>query len=591
MSLPFHPLADLFPLIEGREFDDLVADVRQHGVREMIVVLDGQILDGRNRYRAALAAGCDWLAAEERQLELGAQMTRHFASHARVNPDGDPLRYVLSLNMHRRHLSESQRAMVAARIANLGQGRPAGGAAKPANLPDSTAAVRQEEAAELLHVSERSVRHARTVQEQGAGELVARVERGEMAVSAAAEVARLPVTEQLEILRAADPRALARLARERREQQQGEKKAAAVTGGPINGARAVMASRREPDDSLDYFPTPPWATRALIEDVLPTLGVSLSGTVVCEPACGEGHISGVLGEYDVLDVWASDIFDYSAAGRSPPGWQGVRDYLDPVAAFIGHHWTITNPPFAPALDFVELALETSWRGVAMFVRSQWAVEGVERYERLFSVRPPTLAAFFSERVNLCKGRWDPEGTTATAYCWLVWVAGMAPRPPMWIPPGRRLARSRPDDVARFTAHPVLPPGSPASITPLMVVNVGGSSDATAGETAPSSSAAPPVAADAAGGVTPHAPPAALAAYRALVEADTLTGRHSQATAAPIVRAAYACDPVIPTKTLAADLGHPVGTVLTWAWRLDLSRAERRGGPEGIGRRRTSEAVP
>lgn len=80
--------------------------------------------------------------------------------------------------------------------------------------------------------------------------------------------------------------------------------------------------------------------------------------------------------------------------------------------------------------------------------------------------------------------------------------------------------------------------------------------------------------------TPSSP--ALDIYRDLVAADTLAGRHSRATAEPIVRAAYACDPIIPTKQLAADLGHPVGTALTWASRLGLTRSERRGGPVGIG---------
>lgn len=80
-------------------------------------------------------------------------------------------------------------------------------------------------------------------------------------------------------------------------------------------------------------------------------------------------------------------------------------------------------------------------------------------------------------------------------------------------------------------------------------------------------------------------PSALDRYRALVAADTNKGDHSKASAEPIVRAAYACDPIIPTKVLAADLGHPVGTVLTWASRLGLTQAARRGGPERIGQRR------
>src|SRR4051812_1459658 len=56
-TLEFHPLADLFPLLEGAEFEEVVEDVRAHGVREAIWLYEGKILEGRNRYRAAAAAG------------------------------------------------------------------------------------------------------------------------------------------------------------------------------------------------------------------------------------------------------------------------------------------------------------------------------------------------------------------------------------------------------------------------------------------------------------------------------------------------------------------------------------------------------
>lgn len=230
-----------------------------------------------------------------------------------------------------------------------------------------------------------------------------------------------------------------------------------LSGGAktVNGSRSIMASRQEAIDSLDYFPTPPWATRALVEDVLPQLGVDLASASVWEPACGEGHISGVLEEY-AREVAATDIYDYSLEGRSPPGWRGAGDFLAaPPTDFGRFDWIITNPPFEDrAIAFVQHALDLAGTGVAMFFRSQWAVEGVERYEKLFRDNPPTLSAWFVERVNLCKGRWDPDGSTATAYCWLIWTAGVERFAPFYIPPGRREARWHKDDVARFTARPV-----------------------------------------------------------------------------------------------------------------------------------------
>lgn len=435
--LPFHPLADLFPMIGGAERDELVADIRANTLRERIVMLDGMILDGRNRYMAAIDAGVIRRDADpETEASLYVTHFRRFVPQQ----DGDPLAWVLSKNLHRRHLTDGQRAMVAARLANMRQGERTDlvreDGEPSANLPK----VSNQDAADRLHVSERTVRTAKDVVEHGAPELVERVEKGEVAVSAAAEVAKLPVTEQLRILREQHPREFARAAKEVREKPR--------------DARAVMASRAEPDDSLDYFPTPPWATRALAEHALPELGQSLKRMMVREPACGEGHMAEVLGEY-AFQVWATDVFDYSANGREPPHWRGTRDYLDESESFAGADWVITNPPFEDkAQGFVLRALREVNVGVAMFMRLGW-LETVGRYEAIFRDTPPTMIAFFAERVNLCKGRWDPQGSTASAYCWLIWVKGAEPRAPIWIPPGRREALTRPDDVERFTAHPVI----------------------------------------------------------------------------------------------------------------------------------------
>lgn len=56
MTLEFHPLANVLPLLEGAEFDRLVADIAEHGLHNPITVYDGKILDGRNRAPATLRA-------------------------------------------------------------------------------------------------------------------------------------------------------------------------------------------------------------------------------------------------------------------------------------------------------------------------------------------------------------------------------------------------------------------------------------------------------------------------------------------------------------------------------------------------------
>ncbi|WP_244521509.1 hypothetical protein [Bradyrhizobium sp. DOA9] len=215
--------------------------------------------------------------------------------------------------------------------------------------------------------------------------------------------------------------------------------------GVIHGARSIMSGRVEPDDSLDYFPTPPWATRALVEHVLAHLKIDAQRYSVREPACGEGHIAEVLEEY-FAEVFASDVFDY--------GYGAVADFLNEHTSQTAD-WFVTNPPFDEKAEaFFTRMLELARVGVAMFVRLQW-LEGGGRYESIYSKTPPTCVAFFSERVNLCKGRWDPEGTTATAYVWLVWLRGRRAQPPFWIPPVCRETLTRPDDAERFTQHPVM----------------------------------------------------------------------------------------------------------------------------------------
>src|SRR3982751_6115188 len=92
-TLDFHPLSAIFPLVEGIQFDELVADVKAFGLREPILIFEGKVLDGRNRYRACVAAGVEPTFV--------------------VYQGDDPIAYVISLNLRRRHLDESQRAMVA----------------------------------------------------------------------------------------------------------------------------------------------------------------------------------------------------------------------------------------------------------------------------------------------------------------------------------------------------------------------------------------------------------------------------------------------------------------------------------------------
>jgi N6-adenosine-specific RNA methylase IME4/ParB-like chromosome segregation protein Spo0J len=224
--MKFHPLADVFPLIEGAEFDDLVADIKAYGLIEPIIVFEDMILDGRNRYRACEAAGVEPAFTPYR--------------------GDDPVAYVVSLNLKRRHLNESQRAMVGAKLATLRDGQRA----------DLIEGLPIGRASALLNVGERSVARAREVQEHGAPELVQAVERGAVSVSAAADLATLPVQEQQEIVARGEREILA-VAKAIRAKQYAKRRAEwdARTIRLSNQSAPLPCDRRYPVIYAD----PPWA--------------------------------------------------------------------------------------------------------------------------------------------------------------------------------------------------------------------------------------------------------------------------------------------------------------------------------------------
>lgn len=220
---------------------------------------------------------------------------------------------------------------------------------------------------------------------------------------------------------------------------------------------AVVARRSEPPDSLDFFPTPPWATRAFLMELV-RRRLLVRGESLFDPCCGEGHMAAVLAEFSD-QVFAADIFPY--------GYGAVADFLDdgekPPA-----DWIVMNPPFNKGLDFVRAALThpaaKAAIGVAALVRLAF-LEGGEVSGRaaFFKEFPPALVLVHCDRVGMHKGRWLPNGSTATAYCWIVWLqpahrrADTGPlREIGWIGPGAKRAHTLPEDAPRFGAKTAAP---------------------------------------------------------------------------------------------------------------------------------------
>ncbi len=185
-----HPAADLFPLMEGDELQKLADDIKANGLQFPIVleydpVLDhAVVLDGRNRLRACELAG------------VAPTFTRVGAPLLGAAPITSPVAYVAAVNLRRRHLDASQRAMIGAALvpmfeAEAKERQRIGGREKGrANLPEADKGRAREKAAEVVNVSPRLVADALAVTREASPEIIEAVKRGEVAVSAAAKQTR-----------------------------------------------------------------------------------------------------------------------------------------------------------------------------------------------------------------------------------------------------------------------------------------------------------------------------------------------------------------------------------------------------------------
>jgi len=287
-----HAVAEIFPRMSEAEFAALKNDIAEHGLREPIWTWRGQVIDGRHRARA-----CEELGSECPSQEYGGD-------------ESTLVQFVVSLNLHRRHLDESQRAMVAGKLANL-----------PAHRPTESApigAVTQDAAADLLNVGRRSVQRAREVIEHGAPELVQAVEAGRVSVSAAATLAEAPKEEQAEIV-ARGEREILEAAKAIRTKKAGERRA-----GRIEKIVEISKGNAPLGQIAERYPViyadPPWRYEHIetesraIENQYPTMALDeikaldLDAIALDDCVLFMWATSPKLGEaFDVLKAWG---FDY-----------------------------------------------------------------------------------------------------------------------------------------------------------------------------------------------------------------------------------------------------------------------------------------
>lgn len=168
--MEFHEYANLFPMMQPDELTDLVADIKQNGLIEPIVLYEDKILDGRNRFLACGEAGVK--------------------PHYEYYKGDEPVSYVVSKNLHRRHLNETQRGTIGDKIANMRQGER--NDIEPiANLQK----VSLNQAADLVNVSKRTISNVRKVRQE-APELMPKLESGEMTAHEAVKIIKKDKRDQ-----------------------------------------------------------------------------------------------------------------------------------------------------------------------------------------------------------------------------------------------------------------------------------------------------------------------------------------------------------------------------------------------------------
>lgn len=256
--LQIHPIAEVFPMLDEDAFQQLCSDIAEHGLQRQIVTWRGELIDGRNRMRALIALGLD-----------PGEYCRALAD------DADPVSYALSANLHRRHLTESQRAMIGQRVKELcskdasarmvagkANDDPSAHVRQGLQAEDPSAHVRQGKsasfAAEAVSVSPRLIENAERVVSNGVPELGAAVIGGTVSLGAAVEISKLEPEEQAEVL-AEGPEFVKEVAAEKRKERRKERTEAKaeVQAAHVPGVEPdrseIFEGYMDPNDILGYL--------------------------------------------------------------------------------------------------------------------------------------------------------------------------------------------------------------------------------------------------------------------------------------------------------------------------------------------------
>lgn len=196
----------------------------------------------------------------------------------------------------------------------------------------------------------------------------------------------------------------------------------------VNGGLKPTLKRFADLDGADFYPTPAWATYALIDNE------RFQGRI-WEPACGDGAMVRVLGETGQV-VDASDLYNRGF------GESGI-DFLKSSRTVEN---IVTNPPYNSAEGFVEAGLRQTTHKLSLLLRLAF-LEGANRQRTIFAKTPPARVWVFSERITFYPAGAVMKGTGTTAYAWFVWDKQMrdADTELKWLPLGYKARYSLPSN--------------------------------------------------------------------------------------------------------------------------------------------------
>ncbi len=188
-------------------------------------------------------------------------------------------------------------------------------------------------------------------------------------------------------------------------------------GYSLNRSYQPPVKRYADLDGPDFYPTPEWATRALIDNE------TFAGEI-WECACGDGAMSETLLR-NGNQVYSSDLYDRGYGEAN----------LDFLSSSRKTKNIITNPPYNSAEQFLHHALELADQKVALLLRLAF-LESAKRCRSIFQVTPPTRVWVFSERITFYPNGIRTGGSGTTAYAWFVWDKTTSMNTELnWLPPG------------------------------------------------------------------------------------------------------------------------------------------------------------